>query len=57
MYAMYTTFLVILVNVLIDVLYGFVDPRARVGSRSEHAPSRADRGKAVPESATTQPAT
>ena len=53
---MYTTLVVILVNFLIDVLYGFVDPRARVGSRSEGAPSRAERAKAVPDSA-TQPAT
>jgi peptide/nickel transport system permease protein len=53
---MYTTLVVILVNFLIDVLYGFVDPRARVGTRSEAAPSRAERAKAVPDSA-TQPAT
>jgi hypothetical protein len=53
---MYTTLVVILVNFLIDVLYGFVDPRARIGSRSESAPSRAEQAKAVPESA-TQPAT
>ena len=53
---MYTTLVVILVNFLIDVLYGFVDPRARIGSRSESAPSRAERAKAVPDSA-TQPAT
>ena len=53
---MYTTFVVILVNFLIDILYGFVDPRARIGSRSERAPSRAERAKAVPDSA-TQPAT
>ena len=53
---MYTTLVVILVNFLIDVLYGFVDPRARIGSRSEGAPSAAEQAKAVPESA-TQPAT
>ena len=53
---MYTTLVVILVNFLIDVLYGFVDPRARIGSRSESAPSRAERAEAVPDSA-TQPAT
>ena len=53
---MYTTLVVILVNFLIDILYGFVDPRARIGSRSESAPSRAERAKAVPDSA-TQPAT
>ncbi len=53
---MYTTFVVILVNFLIDILYGLVDPRARIGSRSERAPSRAERAKAVPDSA-TQPAT
>ena len=53
---MYTTFVVILVNCLIDILYGLVDPRARLGSRSERAPSRAERAKAVPDSA-TQPAT
>ncbi len=53
---MYTTLVVILVNFLIDILYGFVDPRARIGSRSEGAPSRAERAKAVPDSA-TQPAT
>ncbi|MGH3063515.1 MAG: ABC transporter permease [Gaiellaceae bacterium] len=53
---MYTTFVVILVNFLIDILYGFVDPQARIGSRSERAPSRAERAKGVPDSA-TQPAT
>jgi peptide/nickel transport system permease protein len=53
---MYTTLVVILVNFLIDVLYGFVDPRARIGSRSESVPSPAEQAKAVPESA-TQPAT
>jgi peptide/nickel transport system permease protein len=53
---MYTTLVVILVNFLIDILYGFVDPRARIGSRSESPPSRAERAKAVPDSV-TQPAT
>jgi peptide/nickel transport system permease protein len=53
---MYTTLVGILVNFLIDILYGFVDPRARIGSRSESAPSRAEEAKAVSESA-TQPAT
>jgi peptide/nickel transport system permease protein len=53
---MYTTLVVILVNFLIDILYGFVDPRARIGSRAESAPSPAEQAKAVPESA-TQPAT
>ena len=52
----YTTLLVILVNFLIDILYGFIDPRARLGNRSEAAPSRAERAEPVPESA-TQPAT
>ena len=44
----YTTLVVILVNFLIDILYGFIDPRARLGSRSEAAPSRAERAEAGP---------
>jgi peptide/nickel transport system permease protein len=52
----YTTLVVILVNFLIDILYGVIDPRARAEGRTERAPSRAERAETVPESA-TQPAT
>ncbi len=53
---MYTTLVVILVNFLIDVLYGVIDPRVRVDRRTEGAPASAKEGKQAPESA-TQPAT
>ena len=53
---MYTTLVVILVNFLIDVLYGVIDPRVRVDRRTEGAPAGAKEGKQAPESA-TQPAT
>ena len=53
----YTTLVVILLNFLIDVLYGLIDPRARADRRSEGSLSRVERrGERVPESA-TQPAT
>ncbi len=53
---MYTTLVVILVNFLIDVLYGVIDPRVRADRRTEGAPASAKEGKQAPESA-TQPAT
>ncbi len=53
---MYTTLVVILVNFLIDVLYGVIDPRVRVDRRTEGAPASSKEGKQAPESA-TQPAT
>jgi peptide/nickel transport system permease protein len=53
----YTTLVVILVNFLIDVLYGLIDPRARIDRRTEGSLSRAERTtKPLPDSA-TQPAT
>jgi peptide/nickel transport system permease protein len=51
----YTTMVVIVVNFLIDILYGVIDPRARADRRSENAMAREGRRKNVPESA-TQPA-
>lgn len=52
----YTTLVVVVLNFLIDVLYGVIDPRARADRRSEGALNRAERrGQAMPESA-TQPA-
>jgi peptide/nickel transport system permease protein len=53
---MYTTLVVILVNFLIDVLYGVIDPRVRVDRQTEGAPVSGKEGKQAPESA-TQPAT
>lgn len=52
----YTTLLVVVVNFVIDVVYGLIDPRARADRRAEGAPSRAERAQTVTESA-TQPAT
>jgi peptide/nickel transport system permease protein len=52
----YTTLLVVVVNFVIDVVYGVIDPRARADRRTEGAPSRAERAQTVTESA-TQPAT
>jgi peptide/nickel transport system permease protein len=52
----YTTMVVIVVNFVIDVAYGLIDPRARADRRTEGAPSREDRARGVTESA-TQPAT
>jgi peptide/nickel transport system permease protein len=52
----YTTIVVVFVNFLIDVLYGFIDPRAKVEGRSEAKLSPAERPEPVPGSA-TQPAT
>ena len=52
----YTTMVVIVVNFVIDVAYGLIDPRARADRRTEGAPSREERARTVTESA-TQPAT
>ena len=52
----YTTLVVIVVNFLIDVLYGLIDPRARADRRSEAKLSRAEREQRVPAPA-TQPTT
>jgi peptide/nickel transport system permease protein len=52
----YTTLVVIVVNFVIDVVYGLIDPRARADRRAEGAPSGAERAQPVTESA-TQPAT
>jgi peptide/nickel transport system permease protein len=51
----YTTIVIIVVNFVIDVLYGFIDPRARADRRSEGELSPAERRQRRPESA-TQPA-
>jgi peptide/nickel transport system permease protein len=51
----YTTMVIIVVNFLIDVLYGLIDPRARADRRSEGELNRAERRQRAPESA-TQPA-
>ena len=52
----YTTLVVIVVNFVIDVLYGVIDPRARADRRGEEAPSAVERERRVGETA-TQPAT
>jgi peptide/nickel transport system permease protein len=52
----YTTLLVVVVNFLIDVLYGFIDPRAREERRSEGKLARGERDQRVPAPA-TQPTT
>ena len=52
----YTTLVVVVVNFLIDVLYGFLDPRAKIEARSEAKLSPVERTEPRPESA-TQPAT
>ncbi|HEU4943318.1 MAG TPA: ABC transporter permease [Gaiellaceae bacterium] len=52
----YTTLVVIVVNFVIDVLYGVIDPRARADRRGEEAPRAAERERRVGETA-TQPAT
>ncbi len=52
----YTTFVVIVVNFLIDVIYGLIDPRARADRRPEAELVREDRREPVPDPA-TQPAT
>jgi peptide/nickel transport system permease protein len=51
----YTTMVILIVNFLIDVLYGFIDPRARADRRAEGVLSGAERAQRRPESA-TQPA-
>jgi peptide/nickel transport system permease protein len=51
----YTTLVVVVVNFLIDVLYGVIDPRARAERGSEGKLARAESAARVPESA-TQPA-
>lgn len=52
----YTTLVVIVVNFVIDVLYGVIDPRARADRRGEEAPSAVERERPATEPA-TQPAT
>jgi peptide/nickel transport system permease protein len=52
----YTTLVVIVVNFLIDILYGLIDPRARADRRSEGKLTRAQREERVPAPA-TQPTT
>jgi peptide/nickel transport system permease protein len=52
----YTTLVVIVVNFLIDILYGLIDPRARADRRSEGKLTRAEREQRVPAPA-TQPTT
>jgi peptide/nickel transport system permease protein len=52
----YTTLVVIIVNFLIDILYGLIDPRARAERRSEGKLTRRERDKRVPAPA-TQPTT
>jgi peptide/nickel transport system permease protein len=51
----YTTMVIIVVNFLIEVFYGVIDPRARTGRYSEGELARAERRQRAPESA-TQPA-
>jgi peptide/nickel transport system permease protein len=48
----YTTLVVVVVNFLIDILYGVIDPRARADRRSEGPLTREERRKPVPEPAT-----
>jgi peptide/nickel transport system permease protein len=52
----YTTLVVIVVNFLIDILYGLIDPRARADRRSEGKLTRDEREQRVPAPA-TQPTT
>jgi peptide/nickel transport system permease protein len=52
----YTTLVVIVVNFLIDILYGLIDPRARAERRSEGKLTRGEREQRVPAPA-TQPTT
>jgi peptide/nickel transport system permease protein len=52
----YTTLVVIVVNFVIDVLYGVIDPRARIASRAEGKPAREEVGAPVAAPA-TQPTT
>ena len=52
----YTTTVVIVVNFIIDVLYGVIDPRARADKRSVGRIEREERAERLPESV-TQPAT
>jgi peptide/nickel transport system permease protein len=51
----YTTLVIVVVNFVIDVVYGFIDPRARADSRVEQPLGRAERTAPAPETA-TQPA-
>src|SRR5215210_3535960 len=53
----YTTILVIVVNFLIDVVYGILDPRARAETKSVAAIAREAPDGSVAKPATTQPAT
>jgi peptide/nickel transport system permease protein len=48
----YTTLLVLVVNFVIDVVYGLLDPRARTEDLRESKLSRAERERRVPEPAT-----
>ena len=52
----YTTLVVVVVNFVIDVVYGFIDPRARADTRAEKPLERAEELAPTRESA-TQPAT
>jgi peptide/nickel transport system permease protein len=52
----YTTLVVIVVNFLIDILYGVIDPRARAERQSEGKLTRGERDQRVPAPA-TQPTT
>jgi ABC-type dipeptide/oligopeptide/nickel transport system permease component len=52
----YTTLVVVVVNFVIDVVYGFIDPRARADTRAEKPLERAEEPAPTRETA-TQPAT
>ena len=52
----YTTLVVVVINFIIDVVYGLIDPRARADLSQEVKPTREDRREPVPDPA-TQPAT
>jgi peptide/nickel transport system permease protein len=52
----YTTLVVVVVNFIIDVIYGLIDPRARAGPSREVKSTRRERREQLPDSA-TQPAT
>jgi peptide/nickel transport system permease protein len=45
----YTTLVVLVVNFLIDLFYGFIDPRARATGSGEEGPVRQRRSQPVPE--------
>jgi ABC-type dipeptide/oligopeptide/nickel transport system permease component len=48
----YTTLVVLVVNFLIDIVYGVIDPRARADRRAEGAAAREGRRMRLPEPAT-----